>query len=66
MGSCANSFCVCLCVVAQYSSFYQGSVFTSFDTVYFRFDSSLVNFKLLNFVIDVLSFMFDMAFILSC
>ena len=38
------------------SSFYRGLLFTNFDSVYFRFDLTLFNFRLLNFVIEIPSY----------
>ena len=38
------------------SSSYRGLSFTNFDSVYFRFDLTLFTFRLLNFVIDIPSY----------
>ena len=39
------------------SSSYRGLSFTNFDSVYFRFDLTLFTFRLLNFVIDIPSYL---------
>ena len=39
------------------SSSYRGLPFTNFDSVYFRFDLTLFTFRLLNFVIDIPSYL---------
>ena len=40
------------------SSSYRGLSFTTFDSVYFRFDLTLFTFRLLNFVIDIPSYLY--------